>query len=743
MKRHLEKLKEHSKKVSTKLKEHSKNISIKLKDHSNKLFNSLKSKHVATLVEPITNYKQIFLFAFIAVLLVHLYAVFLKNPFFYPGLEGRTILLLIPLFVLVILFYTPWVKIVSKINGLHLIKRLKLEEKAHSFEHSLQNLSIQTIKEALQKEKVKNFFKYGFLVLLALVTLSSFKFDITNFISEPLLEIQFPLTILTLIFGAITFWQNKSVIEEIEEEQNQEEKEEEKKALEFGGKYPRLAKIPLIGRIAKWGYKEGGIYSISLLVIVSVGSILRFSNIEKSYLNIDESITGLAIKGIIENFLPVMPSGLLYSRELLSLYVLSIGPIFFGRNSFGFTFIPIICGIVSIIICYFISKQYLSKYNSLLLTLIISLLNIFISFSRFNRMYQIFFLFTAILFYLITLYSKSKKSYFLIISFFLSIFVYLTHRIGAILIFLLILFFLFDQREKILNKLFKIKYAIIAIGILVFIVFIWQFNLIIQILNFILAPIKNYNILNITSNLGNSLNLFVGDFSLTMAIIYFLGLFIIIFNRKLLHLNKFVILILFGLVVPISIDLIIYSQGFLYRSRYIYFIILYVLLIGFIFIQFYSKKDFYAKLIFILIIFGSIALQTPLINNEIKLESSDEINIAPDNLSKINLFKNYTIVANPTETFAIYFDKTPEYWLISHKKHINLYQESGHPYTKSKLLSTKEELILLEQTSNILIYVDKTQWRWVNKDIKNYVYKTYTKIDISPAIDVYKKDNLS
>ncbi|MDD4353962.1 MAG: glycosyltransferase family 39 protein [Candidatus Nanoarchaeia archaeon] len=285
MRRHLEKLKEHSKSAS-----------IKLKEHSNNLFNSLKSKHVATLVEPITNYKQIFLYSFIALLLVHIYAVFFKSPYFLPGLEERTFLFLVPLFVLTVLFYTPWGKIVSKISGLklisrisglHLLKKLKLKERAHSFEYFLQNLSIQTIKEFLHKEKIKNFTKYAFLFFLLLVTISSLKFEQTMFISKPLVEIQFPLTIVTIILGALTFWQNKEVIQEIEEEQNNEEKEEQKRALEFGEKYPKLATIPLVNKVTKWMYKEGWDYSFGLILIVIVALFFLLPNLG-NFLTVDE-----------------------------------------------------------------------------------------------------------------------------------------------------------------------------------------------------------------------------------------------------------------------------------------------------------------------------------------------------------------------------------------------------------------------------------------------------------------------
>ncbi len=90
------------------------------------------------------------------------------------------------------------------------------------------------------------FFKYGFLFLLFLVTLLNIDFDFLNNIfifsqfQNFLIDQQMFLTVLTILFGLVTFWQNKNVISDIEDERREEEKREKKRAKEFDEKYNKF-----------------------------------------------------------------------------------------------------------------------------------------------------------------------------------------------------------------------------------------------------------------------------------------------------------------------------------------------------------------------------------------------------------------------------------------------------------------------------------------------------------------------
>jgi len=435
LKRHLEKLKEHSKKVSTKLNEHSKNVSTKLKEHSSKLVSSIKSTNFEYFSQPIMGFRQIFLYSFIALGFVHVFALF-KSDFFFPGLIDRTSAVIIPLAILIILFYTPWSKIGSKIHQVYVslnIKQLKflekleldkkankLEEAIHNLDKTIHNLSIQTIIRMLQEEKVKTFFKYGFLVLLTLVTLSSLKFEITNFISKPLLEIQFPLTIITIIFGAITFWQNKSIIEEIEEEQNQEEKEEEKRALEFNEKYPKLAKIPLIGKITKWGYKEGWVYSAIFAVLLIIFAFLLFYNLGEAEFKEDEFQVVAAAKGFQETgkFYQwdwaenKLNKNAFYDRAWPHTILIAGSYHLFGVSEWSSRLVSALFGLIFIFSGYFIIKYFSkNKKITLLILFVLMFYSSFINLFRYTRMYALLIPLFLILFYALYRFIIEKNNF--------------------------------------------------------------------------------------------------------------------------------------------------------------------------------------------------------------------------------------------------------------------------------------------------------------------------------------------
>ena len=293
------------------------------------LFEKKVSFRKEYLFKPLLAYREVFLVCYLALFLVFIYSVFFKNPFVFPGLEERAFLVSLPFLFISIMLYFPWKKL-SEILPKSIIpketlvfldkfKDLRDNEDLKKFGKeffekivypyyphfliilsvtSLINISFLSLLNSfftpiaiplilvciiliILKEKSffneKEFVKYVFLFLLILITLSSLKFEQITFITKPLLEIQFQLTITTIILGAITFYQNKQVIEQIEEEQTIEEKEEQKRAEEFDKKYPKLSKVPVLNFFSNKIYKEGIFYSI--IFILCVGSFLGFGMI--------------------------------------------------------------------------------------------------------------------------------------------------------------------------------------------------------------------------------------------------------------------------------------------------------------------------------------------------------------------------------------------------------------------------------------------------------------------------------
>ncbi|MFA5358136.1 MAG: hypothetical protein WC308_04445, partial [archaeon] len=115
------------------------------------------------------------------------------------------------------------------------------------------------------------------MLFLTLTIISSLKFDFLTPVTTIFAPHQSMLFILAILTGIITFWQNKQVIEKVEQEQNEEQRAEQKKAEEFDKRYSRLSKVPVINRIAKWAYKEGLTFSIGLFVLVVLYFIFNLS----------------------------------------------------------------------------------------------------------------------------------------------------------------------------------------------------------------------------------------------------------------------------------------------------------------------------------------------------------------------------------------------------------------------------------------------------------------------------------
>ncbi|MDD3084099.1 MAG: hypothetical protein PHP82_03690, partial [Candidatus ainarchaeum sp.] len=421
----------------------------------------------------VASYKEIFLIITILLFSLLFYSVFLKNPFLYPGLEQRTFPIFFPFLLITILLYVPWLKLVGlfpkkivpketlvfldKAKKITTIKELKQYSKEFFqkillpyYPHSLIILSVISLFEIeffssfnqffspialiliiisitiiiLKQEKYsffkeKDLIKYAFLFLLILVTISSLNFEQITFLTEPLKVIQFQLTIFTIILGAITFYQNKQVIEEIETEQTLEEKEEEKRAKEFEEKYPKLAGIPLIGKITKWGYKEGVVCLIILVLILLNSFLINIDNLDVLPLQNDEFLTFDAVEYILsgqfslsdlrygsdessaDNF---YSRGLPFSLSVAFVTILLGGDYF---SIFNLRVFSVILGVFSLIFLYLLFRKQFPKIVSLTATYFFSIFYLFVYHSRVSRFYSILlFLFILLVYLFIIIYEN-------------------------------------------------------------------------------------------------------------------------------------------------------------------------------------------------------------------------------------------------------------------------------------------------------------------------------------------------
>lgn len=135
---------------------------------------------------------------------------------------------------------------------------------------------------------------------------------------------------------------------------------------------------------------------------------------------IDESISTMASINILEKGLPILDSGLFYDRAYLFHYLQAFF-LLFGQTEFLARFISVIFGLLTILLAYFIGKEY-SKSGGIISALFMSVFYLEVFFSRQARFYQLF----QLLFFLsIYLLYKSKDNpkylYLALISFFITI----------------------------------------------------------------------------------------------------------------------------------------------------------------------------------------------------------------------------------------------------------------------------------------------------------------------------------
>ena len=117
---------------------------------------------------------------------------------------------------------------------------------------------------------------YLFLLLLLIITLGQFDF-LKKFIELSWIKkYQTIIIVLAVVSGGLTMWHNRKKVEkEIEEEKDREEKAEQKRKDEFGDKFPKINKIPVLRNLVKWMYKEGWEFSIFIVLLALLFVIIK------------------------------------------------------------------------------------------------------------------------------------------------------------------------------------------------------------------------------------------------------------------------------------------------------------------------------------------------------------------------------------------------------------------------------------------------------------------------------------
>lgn len=183
-----------------------------------------------------------------------------------------------------------------------------------------------------------------------------------------------------------------------------------------------------------------------------IAFFLRVRNLGGLGFAADEELTALAVKGLIENGYPVMPSGMPYLRGLPFSYLLELSVYVFGFNEFSLRLPSVLFATLKIPLVYFLTKLVLDKGTAILVTIIISFSVFDIQISRLARMYSMFGFF-----YLLSLYIfyrgfiKGEKICRWVTPL-LFIFTFLIHDLGVTLLFLFLLPLLLKNYNFITKK---------------------------------------------------------------------------------------------------------------------------------------------------------------------------------------------------------------------------------------------------------------------------------------------------
>jgi hypothetical protein len=183
---------------------------------------------------------------------------------------------------------------------------------------------------------------------------------------------------------------------------------------------------------------------VFLVLILLFGLFIRVYDLGADPLWIDEATSAMASKMILEKGVPVFDSGHDFSRANVFHYM-QAGVMSLGISDFSARFISVIFGLLTILLGYFIGKEY-SKSGGIIVALFLSVFYLEVVFSRQARMYQLFQLMFFLSLYLLY---KSRDREWLIYPALASLFITLDTQIaGLVLCPFFILFMLKYTREK-------------------------------------------------------------------------------------------------------------------------------------------------------------------------------------------------------------------------------------------------------------------------------------------------------
>ena len=206
------------------------------------------------------------------------------------------------------------------------------------------------------------------------------------------------LSCISLVFGTFALYVHRDKLKGIEDANEEEILKEKKRWKNFPKRFPALNILPVIRNIFRWMYAQGWVYTIALVLIISIGFSLRIYRLDSRNIYGDEFQTvsvaaGNYFSGTFNqwDWQKQELNKITYKRAWPHTWLIAQTYRIFGISEWSSRLVSVIFGTLLILFSYIVAKGlFRCKDTALLFSALISLDTLFIEWSRFARMYILF-----------------------------------------------------------------------------------------------------------------------------------------------------------------------------------------------------------------------------------------------------------------------------------------------------------------------------------------------------------------
>ncbi|MGH8175751.1 MAG: glycosyltransferase family 39 protein [Steroidobacter sp.] len=124
-----------------------------------------------------------------------------------------------------------------------------------------------------------------------------------------------------------------------------------------------------------------------LATLLIAGTVVRFWGLDAVGLHGDEETMAMAVRHIVIDGRPILPSGMFYPRGMTQLYFMALSVSFFGESEWSLRLPSAICGVALIGLSYIVGRRFLRPQWNLALAATVAFLPELIIYSQTARMY--------------------------------------------------------------------------------------------------------------------------------------------------------------------------------------------------------------------------------------------------------------------------------------------------------------------------------------------------------------------